>query len=454
MSSLPRFCGQCAAPLRDGQRFCAECGTPVVDDPLPDAPTLPGSPPPGAFVDSEEPTEVIDRGSLPGVAPPPPAPPAGEAVSTSFSRGPGRSMARSAATGAPPTGEPSGSSGRLRVLLIAIGSVIALAVIGGGIFFWLSGDDDEATATAATVTATLARGERNGQPVNPTTTFEPTADVIFATFTVSDAKTGDRVKGVWTAVNVGSAAAPNTKIDETTLTLTKASETNFFRLTRQSPRWAPGDYKLEIFVNDRSALTLPYRVSAAAVQPTRTPAPTASPRATATPTPSATRSPSPTPARSPGASPAGSPGASPTGARTPSPASTPGRSPGATTAGGATATGGPITVTLARNVTDDFEPVQPTTTFQPSAETFQVAFKANGAPAGARLRSVWTMVDVGSAAAPNTEIDQTGLTLERGNESGVFRLRRSSQPWPVGSYKVDFYLNDQLVLTMPFRVAQ
>jgi len=35
---------------------------------------------------------------------------------------------------------------------------------------------------------------------------------------------------------------------------------------------------------------------------------------------------------------------------------------------------------------------------------------------------------------------------------GTFRFSRGPEPWPVGDYKVDFYLNDQLVLRMPYRI--
>ncbi|MBI4014020.1 MAG: hypothetical protein HY359_17005 [Candidatus Rokubacteria bacterium] len=71
---------------------------------------------------------------------------------------------------------------------------------------------------------------------------------------------------------------------------------------------------------------------------------------------------------------------------------------------------------------------------------------------GSRLKAVWTAVDVGEAAPPNTEVDEALLVLP-GPAPGTFRLRRGPAPWLVGEYRVDLYLNDELVLTLPYRVS-
>ena len=120
----------------------------------------------------------------------------------------------------------------------------------------------------------------------------------------------------------------------------------------------------------------------------------------------------------------------------------------------ATPRGGvPLTATLARSVDADHRPTEPTTTFSPESEVINVAFKVASAPPGSRLKAVWTAVDVGAAAPPNTELDETLLVVP-GPMPGTFRLRRGPREWPVGDYRVDLYLDDELVVTLPYTVAR
>jgi uncharacterized RDD family membrane protein YckC len=104
-------------------------------------------------------------------------------------------------------------------------------------------------------------------------------------------------------------------------------------------------------------------------------------------------------------------------------------------------TAAPLTATL-----------DPATIFSPEAATINVAFNVTSAPPGSTLKAVWTAVDVGDAAPPNTELDETRLVVS-GPAPGTFRLRRGPRPWPVGDYRVDLYLDDALVVTLPYTVA-
>jgi uncharacterized RDD family membrane protein YckC len=114
--------------------------------------------------------------------------------------------------------------------------------------------------------------------------------------------------------------------------------------------------------------------------------------------------------------------------------------------------GAPFTATLARSVDSAHRPTEAATIFSPEAATINVAFNITTAPPGSSLKAVWTAVDVGDAAPPNTELDETRLVVS-GPAPGTFRLRRGPQPWPVGEYRVDLYLDDQLVVTLPYTVA-
>ena len=114
--------------------------------------------------------------------------------------------------------------------------------------------------------------------------------------------------------------------------------------------------------------------------------------------------------------------------------------------------GGTVNVTLARDVTPEFVPVGPTTVFPPTAQGFYAVFNASGVGAGAVLKSVWWVVNVGNAALPNTIIDERTATIADGAGKGVFRLQRP-EPWPPGEYKVEVFLNEQLITVLPFRVT-
>lgn len=117
----------------------------------------------------------------------------------------------------------------------------------------------------------------------------------------------------------------------------------------------------------------------------------------------------------------------------------------ATTAGG-------VTASLALAVSPNYEPINPTTVFSPQAEAMYVAFRVPQAAPGSRLRAVWSTVNVGAAAPPNTQIAESTLVLP-GSSPGSFRFSRGPQPWPTGDYRVDLYLNDVLVITIPYKVA-
>ena len=115
--------------------------------------------------------------------------------------------------------------------------------------------------------------------------------------------------------------------------------------------------------------------------------------------------------------------------------------------------GAPVVATLARDVSANSEPISPATTFPPDVQVIHLPFEVKEATAGSRLRSVWIGVNVGPAAPPNTTIDEATLTLP-GPSRGSFRLRRGPQPWPVGDYKVEVYLDDRLVVTLPFKIVR
>jgi len=105
-------------------------------------------------------------------------------------------------------------------------------------------------------------------------------------------------------------------------------------------------------------------------------------------------------------------------------------------------------ITNAFMATDDSGATQ-TTSYAPDASSFYCFFDLNNAPEDTVVKGTWTLVSAEGYDA-NTEIDSADVT---GNDGTYyFNLDRSADAWPVGQYKVDLYLNDELVQTVNFEV--
>lgn len=95
------------------------------------------------------------------------------------------------------------------------------------------------------------------EPVDPTTTFS-TDSVIHLVVKIKDAPANTSYETIWTAVDVGDAAAANTKIDSTSLSAEGTRNLHFKLSPAQS--WPAGTYKVEVLVNGASAQTAFYDV--------------------------------------------------------------------------------------------------------------------------------------------------------------------------------------------------
>jgi hypothetical protein len=98
--------------------------------------------------------------------------------------------------------------------------------------------------------------------------------------------------------------------------------------------------------------------------------------------------------------------------------------------------------------TDEADSAQ-TTVYTPDVSSFYCYFDLNNAPDDTVVKSVWTLISAEGYDA-NQEIDSAEMT--GGDNTYYFALDRASDPWPVGQYKIDLYLNDKLVETVNFDV--
>jgi len=92
---------------------------------------------------------------------------------------------------------------------------------------------------------------------------------------------------------------------------------------------------------------------------------------------------------------------------------------------------------------------QSVTAYAPDAPAFYCYFDLNNAPDDTVVKGVWTLVSA-DGYDPNLEIDSAEITGS--DNTYYFSLGGSTDPWPLGQYKIDLYLNDELVQTINFEV--
>lgn len=96
-----------------------------------------------------------------------------------------------------------------------------------------------------------------------------------------------------------------------------------------------------------------------------------------------------------------------------------------------------------------------TTTFDKTAPELHCVVSVANVPDGTTVRAVWTAVDtvdMNGKSIKDNKINELTKTLTTDSTVDFNLTLPSSGEWPVGSYKVDVYLNDKLDRTLPFTV--
>ena len=95
---------------------------------------------------------------------------------------------------------------------------------------------------------------------------------------------------------------------------------------------------------------------------------------------------------------------------------------------------------------------RPATVFPSSIPKLYAFYLTEGTEKGDKIRGVWIAEDVGSAAPKNTKIDEATLTGDRDDFGGAFSLSKPNNGWPVGKYRVEVYVDDDLEATAKFTI--
>ena len=235
------------------------------------------------------------------------------------------------------------------------------------------------------------------EPVNVTDNFAPDQGEFHVIVTLTNAPKNSSVKVVWTAVDIGSASPPNTKIDEAEVK-TEGSRNLDFTLKRTALQWAPGLYRAEVFWNGKLDRTLNFVVVG-------------------------------TPQKTGTAALGGCP-----------PATTQPHKP----------TGLLAQVIMAEGAGANNEPVNRTGEFLSKEVIFAVVSITN-APANTKFRAVFYAVDAGDGAQCNIKLGESEQSAS-GSKNLAFKLQQSKD-WLLGTYRVDMYVNDVLDHTANYVVV-
>lgn len=248
------------------------------------------------------------------------------------------------------------------------------------------------------VTAQGVKGE-TFEPVGVSDNYAPDQSEFHAVVTLTNAPKDSVVKAVWYAVDVGIAAPPDSKIDETEVKV-EGSRNVDFALKRTGRQWPPGLYKVEIYWNGKLDRTLNFVVVG-------------------------------TPQR------AGTPAAA-------------GKCPPATTQPHKT-TGLLAQVIMAEGVRGaDNEAVNRTGEFLPK-ETIHAVVAVKNAPANTKFRAVFYAVDADDSKLCNVKLGESEQ-IASGTKNLAFTLK-PPKDWALGTYRVDIYVNDVLDHTANYVVV-
>ncbi len=99
------------------------------------------------------------------------------------------------------------------------------------------------------------------QKTKPTDTFSPDAAKLYAFFRSTGLQEGDKVRAVWIAEDVGTAAPANTKIDEASLTANGEGFHGAFSLSRPDKGWPPGRYRVDIYLGEKVATSVKFTIT-------------------------------------------------------------------------------------------------------------------------------------------------------------------------------------------------
>lgn len=116
----------------------------------------------------------------------------------------------------------------------------------------------DATLTEAVLGTAM---DKDYHIANPTTAFAQNTPAIHCAWTVEGLDGEVAVGSVWIAVDVGKVAPPNYKIDQSNKKFTgRGNLKGQFSLSKPNNGFPVGKYRVEIYVDNKLAKTIPFTV--------------------------------------------------------------------------------------------------------------------------------------------------------------------------------------------------
>lgn len=121
----------------------------------------------------------------------------------------------------------------------------------------LTGSTDSGATAGATYKDLVVSDDEKDH--TPKSTFGKDTAKIFVFYTVDGAKAGDKLKADWICVKSDVAPA-NYKIADVVLDVEKNENVGDFSLSKPTKGWPVGDYKVDLYINDKLIDTVTFNV--------------------------------------------------------------------------------------------------------------------------------------------------------------------------------------------------
>jgi len=95
----------------------------------------------------------------------------------------------------------------------------------------------------------------------PTTNFSKGPAKLFVTFGLKDVPIGDKIKGSWVCEE-SKEAPPNYEIDSATIVIGPGLNTGNFSLSKPTKGWPEGNYRVDLYWNDKVAESVQFKIGA------------------------------------------------------------------------------------------------------------------------------------------------------------------------------------------------
>lgn len=98
--------------------------------------------------------------------------------------------------------------------------------------------------------------------------------------------------------------------------------------------------------------------------------------------------------------------------------------------------------------------VNPTNEFEPQTPRIICRWHAEGVKSATIVKGIWIAEDTGGAMEKDSRLSESKMNLPAvASMTAIFKLATDS-PWPVGKYRLDLYLGDDLSRSVPFIIKE